>query len=336
MKCLSCDCCCLLYTSRGKCLVDAIFSLEKFLTTASPNHDFNRRTSVHIHVGVRYLTVEQLLNLILLYLVVEPIFFAFAEKYTGYRRQDNNFCVPISQSTLSLNLPLILSKLKSSEVEVVHELGKRWKKYTGLNLLPICTQGTIEFRHLGGTIQFETLYQWISMIQNLRGFAKTHSTEVIHNWIYSLNSSSNYIMFLTEVLGSFWSSAVPNELVQPLLEESVELTKEIISWKNKKTLLQISLQYWKDSTLATHLQDYIKSKQKNSTSDIPIAITEKYLQTLQQLTQIKEQFFFAPNSMNNTSEFLTLAHSLQLPGEVSTHTDNEVVPVSMPLILENL
>lgn len=227
---------------RGNFLVDAVQRLEQYLKKVSPHHDFNRRTSVHVHVGVRYLTVKQLLNVVLTYITVEPLLYAFAEKYTGYKRRDNNFCVPIAQSALSLNLPQILKECQTDEHLAAMLLPKRWKKYTGLNLCPIATQGTIEFRHLGGTIDSEVLLQWLGYIQNLRGFGKNTSTEDLLTWITSLNSNSNYAAYVAAVLGPDALKIVDHQELKLLLEDSIETTKEIIGWCDRKSLVEISEQ----------------------------------------------------------------------------------------------
>lgn len=225
---------------RGVFLVDAVEKLEKYLQKASPSHDFNRRTSVHVHVGVRYLTVRQLLNVLLAYLTVEPLLYAFAEKYTGYKRKDNNFCVPIAQSALSLNLPQILKESDTDEYLAIATLPKRWKKYTGLNLCPIATQGTIEFRHLGGTIDSKILLKWLGYLQNLRGFGKNTSTEELLTWIKSLNSNSNYAAYVATVLGPDALTIVNSTELKELLEDSIETTKEIIGWSTRNSLVTLS------------------------------------------------------------------------------------------------
>ena len=227
---------------RGNFLIDSVQKLEQYLKKVSPHHDFNRRTSVHVHVGVRYLTVRQLLNVVLTYLTVEPLLYAFAEKHTGYKRRDNNFCVPIAQSALSLNLPQILKECETDEHLAAMLLPKRWKKYTGLNLCPIATQGTIEFRHLGGTIDSVVLLQWLGYIQSLRGFGKNTSTEDLLTWINSLNSNSNYAAYVAAVLGPDALKIVYHAELKLLLEDSIETTKEIIGWCNRKSLVEISEQ----------------------------------------------------------------------------------------------
>lgn len=45
--------------------------------------------------------------------------------------------------------------------------GRGWQKYTALNLLPITKYGTVEFRHMHGTNDFDKLCTWINSLSNL-------------------------------------------------------------------------------------------------------------------------------------------------------------------------
>jgi len=68
-------------------------SLEE--TEAIPN--LSERTSMHVHVDIRDLTVDQLINYILLFSIFEETFF----KYSDYSRYTNNYCKPIGCAHLA-------------------------------------------------------------------------------------------------------------------------------------------------------------------------------------------------------------------------------------------
>lgn len=169
------------------------FRAERALTTLfnqqiNQDIDFSDRTSIHVHMNIRTLTVPQLEALLLTYLLFERSFFSFV----GHKRFSNIFCVPISETDLGKHLrQLILNKSPIFS----------WQKYSALNLLPITEKGTIEFRHLHGTKDIKKIMTWINLILSLKKFALRNDPEYIWHRIQTLNTSSEYRIFGEEVFG---------------------------------------------------------------------------------------------------------------------------------------
>lgn len=115
---------------------------------------FSERTSIHVHVNVRDLSLKEVRNLILTYALLEPLFFEFA----GQDRKGSIYCVPLSYTYLP-----------SLYKHPVHILLDKWKnnKYTAFNLLPIISFGTVEFRHLYGTDDLGVFTTWLTAIKEL-------------------------------------------------------------------------------------------------------------------------------------------------------------------------
>ncbi len=165
----------------------ALTQLQKEL---NPDVDFSERTSVHIHMNVRTLTLAQLEAMILTYLVFERTLF----RYVGHKRDESIFCVPIHSTTLGYNLyELIYDK----------QLSIDWFKYTALNLIPVMEKGTVEFRHMYGTLDKNVLMPWINMLLGLKVYALRNSPEYIKNRILELNTTSQFRMFGEEVFGIY-------------------------------------------------------------------------------------------------------------------------------------
>lgn len=152
--------------------------------------DFSERTSIHIHMNIRTLTVPQLESLIITYILFEKVLFNFI----GNNRYNNIFCVPIVETDIGENL---LSMITNKNPEVF------WQKYTALNLLPIMSKGTIEFRHMSGTKDIERLITWINLLLSLKKFALQKTPEYIWKRINTLNTTSEYRLFAEEVFGEF-------------------------------------------------------------------------------------------------------------------------------------
>jgi len=113
-------------------------------------HSF--RTSTHVHVNCLWMTEVQVRDLLLLYAIFEPIFFA----YVGQERKENIHCMPL-QSTHMPNY-------YGLQMRHIHQ---KWHKYTALNVLPLNELGTVEFRHLYGTKDHKVFSQWLDMLELL-------------------------------------------------------------------------------------------------------------------------------------------------------------------------
>lgn len=170
------------------------------------------RCSTHVHMNVRDFTLKELAGFVLLYQVFEKSFF----KYVGLERWDNFFCVPLFE------IPTIVGNaLKCMES---NQPSMTWKKYSALNLCPIWggdgskTLGTVEFRHMRGTGDIESIINWVNLIARLKLAAKKMPLEEIKDHIKVMNTTSGYYWLVTEVFGQ-WASLLTD---QPTFKEDVE------------------------------------------------------------------------------------------------------------------
>lgn len=145
---------------------DALFNLTSCLHHL---YCFSPRTSVHVHLNAQDLTSEQVGDLVAIYLIFEHAFF----RYVGRRRINNPYCVPISHTHLLMNY-------------VQNGVKARWEKYAALNMLPLRDKGTLEFRHMHGTLDNIKLSKWVAMITSLKEYVKKNSTSDIRKRIFGL------------------------------------------------------------------------------------------------------------------------------------------------------
>lgn len=138
--------------------------MEKLLTSFTKLHStitygdlaFSTRTSTHVHINCRHMEDTAVKTMFLLYALLEPFFFMMVAP----NRRDNIHCVALTDTYL----PKIYNKS-------IFSLITRWHKYTALNLLPLATQGSVEFRHLQGTSCVNTLKAWLMCLDNLQKLA---------------------------------------------------------------------------------------------------------------------------------------------------------------------
>lgn len=123
---------------------------------------FSERTSIHVHVNVAQLTLNEARQLVLTYALVEPLFF----KFVGTTRSNSIYCVP-------LNYTFLPSVYKKDIIGMIAS----WHKYTAFNIKPMNELGTVEFRHLYGTNDKEIFTKWLTALKEI--FEWVRDTE---NW----------------------------------------------------------------------------------------------------------------------------------------------------------
>lgn len=159
---------------------------------------YSDRTSVHVHTNVLDFTQEQVATLALVYTVMEHPLFEFINKTDaideyGYSRDTNIYCIPWTQCRMSGEFVGSLFANPRSTV-------KAWQKYTALNLLPIASQGTVEWRHMHGTNNMEKLSKWLNIIGAIMRFSKETDFKDVEKTILTLNDTSAYQQFFDAVL----------------------------------------------------------------------------------------------------------------------------------------
>ena len=183
-------------------LVDGFKNLHAEIVYHDKSEAFSARTSTHVHINCRPLDELQVKNLTLLYALFEEFFFAMVDK----TRRSNIHCVPLSETFLSGNY----------RHDLQYQL-QRWHKYTALNILPLGTLGTVEFRHLQGTDDTNLLEEWLTALENLWKLAQTvrldaaslGNEQILMDWFYVLFGHSKRIIALSPC----FSSMIKNSLI---------------------------------------------------------------------------------------------------------------------------
>lgn len=168
------------YSNLKYCL--ATFFTKNPITPAN----YSERTSIHVHTNCLNLTWEQVKALCLVYQVLEKLLFV----WVGGDRDKNIFCVPWHQTNLTYKA------LKDD-----HDVTKfrNWQKYTALNLLPLYTQGTVEWRHMYGHCDVQKILLWCQIINHIYAYVSVTSLEDVKKHIMTLNVSSEYNTLLTAI-----------------------------------------------------------------------------------------------------------------------------------------
>jgi hypothetical protein len=142
----------------------------------------------------------------MLYQLFERVLF----KYIGNDRDKNIFCVPWHETQLHFG---IVSKMDKHGLMGI----KQWQKYTALNLLPLFSQGTVEFRHMAGTPNQQYILDWCNLIGSMFRYTRNNELEAVRESLASLNTTSHYRELMFDVFGN-WAQ----HLLMPMFEQDLE------------------------------------------------------------------------------------------------------------------
>tara|TARA_R110000868_G_scaffold37403_3_gene132370 strand:- start:1096 stop:1827 length:732 start_codon:yes stop_codon:yes gene_type:complete len=157
--------------NNGKEFITSPLDLEASLYVFDSLHSklecganpFTDRTSIHVHVNCCNLELDEVRNIVLLYALFEESFF----RLVSNTRRNNIHCVALTETFLPAIYRVPLATMVS-----------KWHKYTALNLKPLATQGTIEFRHMHGHADTALLRTWLTVIANLFAVGKTFTPSI--------------------------------------------------------------------------------------------------------------------------------------------------------------
>ena len=187
-------------------------SLHEFFTvTGFTEENYTDRCSIHVHVNCTDLSVDQLSAIALVYSIFEESMFDFVGNY----RDTNIYCIPWNQCRFN-------TKLITNMQRHLLAVPKGWQKYTAVNLIPLQTLGTLEFRHMHGTADIQKITQWLNMVGCLFQYATVVPFKEVFGMISSINNVSNYEQFFHQVFGQYWQYS---EEIHQKLESGVMCAK---------------------------------------------------------------------------------------------------------------
>lgn len=219
-------------------------ALNLLFNGLNSNIDFSSRTSCHVHLDVRQLSLQQLVALTLAYTAVENLLF----KFVGNNRRNNIFCVPLTETGL-------LEAFGQSPKKFMWAVDSYWSKYTAFNLLPITTQGSVEFRHMPGTNSIPMLLHWIELLCRLKTFVYRYEYDTIIQTIAGLNSNSRYRQFVESVFGEYIQyldmANLPTDMEKPVyLVKNCSAVNafhnRVLKSPNRDSHLGVRLSSWMD------------------------------------------------------------------------------------------
>lgn len=192
-----------------------------FAATKFSDKNYSDRCSVHVHVNCQDVGFEELSNLSLIYPMFEEILLHFVGQY----RDTNIYCIPWSHCR---NNEKLIAYLWHDPTTAFSS----WQKYTALNLLPLTSKGTVEFRHMHGTSDMKKLQMWLGLISSIHSYSRKYSLNDLINQIKTINTESHYEKIFHDVLNGILPY---DEAYRAKLYDGVLLAKfSLMGWNEKK------------------------------------------------------------------------------------------------------
>lgn len=151
------------------------------------------RAGVHVHINVQDLTPRQLITFITLYFMFEEVLLSYCDK----SRTGNHFCMRMSDASY-----LLLALTEAITSEDLTRLNDENLRYAALNVTSLFKYGSIEFRALESTRDFDKIKTWSRILYRLKEFSKTvgKPTDVL-----GLASEQGFVSFGKAVFGDFYA-----------------------------------------------------------------------------------------------------------------------------------
>lgn len=139
-------------------------NLDKYLKEYNPIQE-SPRTSVHVHINCSDVTFEKAITRACAFWVYEQV---FINEYCSDSRRGNLFCLSVSEADL------IFDEIKRVTESGVLDWREGQLKYSGLNLYPLRSIGTIEVRVMHGLTTAYEIMSWVETLDKLMKWADTY------------------------------------------------------------------------------------------------------------------------------------------------------------------
>jgi len=127
----------------------------------------DRRCGLHVHHDINDYNAKQIANIFAIYIKLETTIDTLVPN--SRRANNNTFCGSLFAGTTQQN---ILNKLK--EVNSLDDIKNIWHtRYVKVNFQSYVKYGTIEFRQHSGSTEFDKIYNWILLTQQIVDMAAT-------------------------------------------------------------------------------------------------------------------------------------------------------------------
>jgi hypothetical protein len=127
------------------------------------------RCGVHVHINCQALTITQVYNFAILYLIFEDLLV----KYCGESREGNLFCLRARDAE-----GLLVSLVHAAGNGELTSLQNDKYRYASLNFSSLCKYGTLEFRALQTPADVTEIKAWVELLLAIKDTALKYDSPV--------------------------------------------------------------------------------------------------------------------------------------------------------------
>lgn len=233
----------------------AIANLRKYQDDCNAQMNFSFRTSVHVHMNVQHLTLDQYLNTLYTYLLLENVLV----RYCGNDRVGNRFCLRTQDAE---GITEIMRQVFKSGIPAITRVNMEQAKYASVNVAATPTYGSLEFRAMQGNLEVEYINRWLRALYNLRSFAmKQKNPQAIHDLFVRSEPSR----FMQEVLQDEYPFFAYEDEVSDMRQAfsvTLDLPYAYTSDEQRKKEREIALQKHEEDLRKRYERDQLYLKQE--------------------------------------------------------------------------
>jgi hypothetical protein len=169
---------------------DALDELHKAFKDHNTVLNMSNRTSVHVHVNVQKFMLQEVYNIVGLHYLLEDILV----EYSGPERVGNLFCL---RSCDAEYLPMLVARSAASgnHFTFLNDM----VRYSSLNLNPLSTFGSVEFRSFRGTADKDEILAWCQVCLAVRDAAKRFNDPRELLRVYRKSSAEDFLRSIFSV-----------------------------------------------------------------------------------------------------------------------------------------
>lgn len=188
--------------------------------------DDSVRAGVHVHVNVQDLNIIQLYNYLTLYLVFEELL----TKFCGKSREGNLFCLRACDAEFLIQALQYAAQNRRWRTLVTDDL-----RYASVNVKALGNYGSLEFRAMRSTKDFDVIQTWAEILVMLREKAKEffEPTDIING--FSEGESST---FLDRIFGQYAHIFKAYDGYEKALVRGVRIAQEVAFCTNWQELIE--------------------------------------------------------------------------------------------------
>ncbi|AXH71982.1 MAG: hypothetical protein [Podoviridae sp. ctbj_2] len=178
----------------------ALEMMEQHFKAHGTKPHYSFRTSTHLHINLQNATYEQLLAVIFTYLCLENVMVNSCAEH----RRANRFCLRVSDAEGLLDtVHKLIRYRRLGGAGFYGCLNQGMLKYAAMNLYTLRKYGSLEFRSLEGTADWEKISNWATAHINIRDAGMRYGTiEKVWERLNEIGAQS----FMQEVLGDMFET----------------------------------------------------------------------------------------------------------------------------------